>query len=206
MPQLVQQLINGLSSGAVYALFALGFTLVFGVLDLLNLAHGATYMWGAFTGWLIVTQWHLPILIALPGAMAGAGLLAVLIDRLAFKPLRALSPGSGLLWGGFLVLLLALVIAWPNAVRLALGAVGLVLMVLGLVLDERGVGPVRERDVPHLAPIISSIGASIILVSLAQGRFGTQQTRFPPDTFPLTRYRLGGSASISLLQLTILVC
>lgn len=206
MNQFVQQLINGLSSGAVYALFALGFTLVFGVLDLLNLAHGATYMWGAFVGWLLVTRFHLPILLALPGAMVGAGILAVLLDRLAFKPLRALSLGSTTLWVGFLLLLAALVISWPIEVRLALGGVGVLLMVLGLALDERGVGPTREREVPQLAPIISSIGASIVLVSLAQGRFGAQQTRFPPNTFPLTRYRIGTVASVSLLQLTILGC
>lgn len=206
MPQLVQQLINGLSSGAVYALFALGFTLVFGVLDLLNLAHGALYMWGAFIGWILVARFHLPILIALPGAMIGAGLLAVLLDRLAFKPLRALTPGSGLLWAGFLVLLLALVLGWSLPIRLAVGGSGVAVMLAGLAMDERGIGPMREREAPHLAPMISSIGASIILVSLAQGRFGTQQTRFPPDTFPLTRFRLGTNMSVSLLQLTILVC
>ncbi|CAA9328180.1 MAG: High-affinity branched-chain amino acid transport system permease protein LivH, partial [uncultured Chloroflexia bacterium] len=206
MSQLLQQLINGLSSGAVYALFALGFTLVFSVLDLLNLAHGAVYMWGAFIGWILVSRLGLPFLVALPGAMIGAGLLAVLLDRLAFKPLRALTPGSGLLWVGFLLALFALVIGWSLPVRLAVAGIGVAIMLAGLAMDERGIGPIREREVPHLAPMISSIGASIILVSLAQGRFGTQQTRFPPDTFPLTRFQLGTNISVSLLQLTILVC
>ena len=206
MAQFFQQVINGLSSGAVYALFALGFTLVFGVLDLLNLAHGANYMWGAFTGWVLVTRAHLPIAVALPAAMLAAGTLAVLLDRLAFKPLRALSPGSGILWAGFLLLLLVLVIHWPPAVRLGLGVFAAILMVVGIGMDERGIGPIRERDVPHLAPMISSIGASIILVSLAMGTFGTQQSRFPPSTFPPTRFQLGGGISVSLLQVTILVC
>src|ERR671932_452075 len=71
MALVFQQFVNGLSSGAVYALFALGYTLVFGVLDILNLAHGATYMWGAFAGWVCVTSLHLPIIIALPLAMPG---------------------------------------------------------------------------------------------------------------------------------------
>jgi branched-chain amino acid transport system permease protein len=206
MAQFFQQLINGLSTGAVYALFALGFTLVFGVLDLLNLAHGANYMWGAFVGWVLVTRLNLPILIALPVAMLAAGLMAVLLDRLAFKPLRALSPGSGVLWSGFLALVLAIVVHWPAPLRLAVGALGALGMLLGIAMDERGIGPVRERDVPHLAPMISSIGASIILVSIAQGIFGTQQSRFPPDTFPLTRIQLGAGVSVSLLQITILVC
>jgi branched-chain amino acid transport system permease protein len=206
MAELVQQLINGLSSGAVYTLFALGFTLVFGVLDLLNLAHGANYMWGAFAGWVLVARFQLPIAVALPAAMVAAGVMAVLLDRLAFKPLRALSPGSGLLWAGFLLLLLAVVVAWPTALRVALGAVALLLMLAGIVMDERGVGPVHERDVPHLSPMISSIGASIILVSLANGYFGTQQNRFPANAFPSTRFQLGAGMSISVLQLTILVC
>ena len=201
-----QQLINGLSSGAVYTLFALGFTLVFGVLDLLNLAHGATYMWGAFAGWVLVTRANLPIAVALPLAMLAAGLLAVLLDRLAFKPLRTLSPGSGVLWAGFLLLLLALVVHWPAPIRLGLGLIAVVVMVAGIAMDERGVGPVVDRDVPHLAPIISSIGASIILVSIANGTFGTQQSRFPLTNFSLVRFQLGAGVSISLLQVTILVC
>ena len=205
MAGFVQQLINGLSSGAVYTLFALGFTLVFGVLDLLNLAHGATYMWGAFAGWLLVTRLHLPIAVALPAAMAAAGALAVLLDRLAFKPLRALSAGSVILWAGFLLLLLALVVGWSTGIRLALGGIALLLMLSGIVVDERGVGPVRERDAPHLASMISSIGASIILVSLANGYFGTQQSRFPANTFPAMRFQLGAGISVSLLQLMILV-
>ena len=206
MAQFFQQLINGLSSGAVYALFALGFTLVFGVLDLLNLAHGANYMWGAFAGWVLVTRLHAPIWLALPAAMVAAGLLAILLDRLAFKPLRALSPGSGVLWAGFLLLLLGIVIDWRGPVRLGLALVGMLVMAAGIGMDERGIGQVRERDVPHLSPMIASIGASIILVSLAQGTFGTQQSRFPPETFPATRFELGGDIGVSLLQITILVC
>ena len=51
----LQQLINGLVTGSVYALFALGFTLIFGVHHILNLAHGAIFMWGAFVGLYCVT-------------------------------------------------------------------------------------------------------------------------------------------------------
>ncbi len=201
-----QQVVNGLSSGAVYTLFALGFTLVFGVLDLLNLAHGANYMWGAFVGWVLVSRAHLPIGVALPLAMLAGGCVAVLLDRLAFKPLRSLSPGSGVLWLGFLLLLLTLVIHWPAAVRLGLAVPAVLLMAVGIGLDERGIGSVLDRDVPHLAPIISSIGASIVLVSIAEGIFGTQQSRFPPNAFPLLRFQLGGGISVSLLQVTILAC
>jgi branched-chain amino acid transport system permease protein len=85
----LQQLINGLFLGSIYALFALGYTLVFGVLDILNLAHAAVFMLACFVALVLVAQLHLPILAALPLAMLFAGLLGVLLERVAFRPLRA---------------------------------------------------------------------------------------------------------------------
>jgi branched-chain amino acid transport system permease protein len=200
-----QQWINGLSQGAVYALFALGFTLVFGVLGLINLAHGATYMWGAFIGWVLVARGGLPVLVALPLAMLAAGLLAVLLERIAFKPLRALTRGSRVLWVGFVVLLVALVMGGPRVARLIVGGSGVALMVLGIVLDVRGYGPVHEREVPHLSPMISSLGASSVLVFLAQAQFGADQQRYPFGPLQTTRFQISEIASISLIQVMILL-
>ena len=84
-----QQVVNAIWLGAVYSLFALGYTLVFGVLGILNLAYPSIYMWGAFIGLVAVNTLKLPIWLALPLAMLGSGLLGVLVDWLAFKPLRA---------------------------------------------------------------------------------------------------------------------
>lgn len=142
-----QQLVNALWLGSVYALFALGYTLVFGVLDILNLAHGAVFMWGAFFGLLAVTQLGLPIWAALPVAMLGSGLLGIVLDRVAFRPLR-------------------------------------------------------KRNAPQLSAIISSIGASTILVSLAQGAFGAQVSRFPFDTLPSQVFTFG-TVRITLIQLIV---
>ena len=84
-----QQLVNALSLGCVYALFALGFTLVFGVLGVINLSHGAVFMVGAYAALSAVQHWNLPLWLALPcGALAG-GLLGLLIDALALRRLRA---------------------------------------------------------------------------------------------------------------------
>jgi branched-chain amino acid transport system permease protein len=85
---LLQQLINGLMLGAVYALIAIGYTLVFGVLGMLHLAHGEVFMVGAFVGLVLATQFSGNVLIALAGAMIATGLLGVLIERVAFRPLR----------------------------------------------------------------------------------------------------------------------
>ena len=86
---IAQQLINALTLGSVYALFALGFTLVFGVLEVINLAHGAVFMVGAYAALILVTQAKLNIWIALPLAMVVSGLLGLAIDQTVLKPLRA---------------------------------------------------------------------------------------------------------------------
>lgn len=89
---LIQQLVNGLFIGSVYALFALGYTLVFGVLDILNLAHASIFMLGAFATLTLVLNGAPLWLAVLGGAIAG-GLFGVLLDRVAFWPLRRRSAG-----------------------------------------------------------------------------------------------------------------
>jgi branched-chain amino acid transport system permease protein len=96
--KLVQLLVNGLTLGSVYALVALGFSMVYGILKLLNLAHGDVLMVGAFIGWGMlgwlggaqdpnVAVWLLIVLMVL-AAMAGCGVLGVAIERFAYRPLR----------------------------------------------------------------------------------------------------------------------
>lgn len=84
---LAQQLVNGFAMGAVYALFALGFNLIFGVHGILNLAYGAVLMVGAFAG-LVTVLGGYPIWLAFLVAAIAAGLLSVVIDLVAFRPLR----------------------------------------------------------------------------------------------------------------------
>jgi len=96
--QLPQQLVNGLTLGAVYALIALGYSMVYGILQLLNFAHGDVYMIGAFVGYgvlavlapkagLLAPAW-LIILAMLLAAMLICGLLGVVIEWFAYRPLR----------------------------------------------------------------------------------------------------------------------
>lgn len=83
----MQQLVNGLSIGSIYALFALGFTLVFSVLDRLNLAHAAVYTVGAYVGIELVGDAGLWIWLAIPLVFVAGGILGVLIERVGFAPL-----------------------------------------------------------------------------------------------------------------------
>jgi branched-chain amino acid transport system permease protein len=82
-----QQLLNGLVVGGVYALFALGFTLVFGIHQILNLAHGAVFMTGAFVALYTVTAGY-PLAVGFILAVVCAGILSIVIEFVAFRQLR----------------------------------------------------------------------------------------------------------------------
>jgi branched-chain amino acid transport system permease protein len=86
---LEQQLVNALSLGCVYALFALGFTLIFGVLGVINLSHGAVFMVGAYAAVQAMARFDLPLWGGLLFAFVFCGLLGLLIDFLVLRPLRA---------------------------------------------------------------------------------------------------------------------
>ncbi len=84
----VQQLVNGVSLGSIYALIALGYTMVYGIVKLINFAHGDVFMVGAFIGFYSLTQFHLGFFPSLLIAMAACAVFGVLIERIAYKPLR----------------------------------------------------------------------------------------------------------------------
>jgi len=85
---LAQQLVNGLFIGSVYGLFAVGYTLVFGVLDILNLAHAAVFTLGGLSALWLAQTFGLSIWLAFPAATVLAGLLGLLLNAVAFAPLR----------------------------------------------------------------------------------------------------------------------
>lgn len=85
---MIQQLVNGLILGSVYALLALGYTMVYGIIKLINFAHGDIYMMGAFMGYYLINIFHLNFFLALMLAMAGSAILGVIVEFLAYRPLR----------------------------------------------------------------------------------------------------------------------
>ncbi|RXT08908.1 branched-chain amino acid ABC transporter permease [Ammoniphilus sp. CFH 90114] len=85
---LTQQLINGLTLGSTYALVALGYTLIFGVLEIINMAHGAIFMFGAFVGLMTVVYYQGSILTAIIAAVAVTVVLGLLLEWFALRPLR----------------------------------------------------------------------------------------------------------------------
>ncbi|MGG7178717.1 branched-chain amino acid ABC transporter permease [Clostridium paraputrificum] len=86
--EFLQQLVNGLALGSVYALLALGYTMVYGIIQLINFAHGEIYMIGAFAGFYTATTLNLPLVPTLLVAMATSALAGIIIEKVAYKPLR----------------------------------------------------------------------------------------------------------------------
>lgn len=95
MEEFVQHIVNGLSVGAIYALIALGYTMVFGILQLINFAHGEIFMLGAFIGMYTARAFNLAespslgsLLLTMAAAMVGCALVGFVIERFAYRPLR----------------------------------------------------------------------------------------------------------------------
>lgn len=84
----MQQLINGLSLGSIYALLALGYTMIYGIIKIIHFAHGDVYMLGAFFGYYTINVWHFNFIMALFGSMIFCALVAMLIEFVAYRPLR----------------------------------------------------------------------------------------------------------------------
>ena len=88
MENLLQQLINGVSLGSIYALIALGYTMVYGIIKLINFAHGDLYMVGAYVGYTMIQTVGLSLIPAIIISMLFTAILGVIIEKVAYKPLR----------------------------------------------------------------------------------------------------------------------
>ncbi|KKI89915.1 ABC transporter permease [Bacillus sp. SA1-12] len=138
----IQQIINGISLGSIYALIALGYTMVYGIIKLINFAHGDVFMVGAFIGFYSITAWGLSFFPALLLSMAACAAFGVLIERIAYKRLR-------------------------NATRIAalITAIGVSLLIEYGVIYVRGAQP---EAYPNILPntSINFLGAKISTQSL----------------------------------------
>lgn len=94
---LMQQLINGLALGSIYALIALGYTMVYGIIGMINFAYGEIFMFGAYAGLVLALTNYVNVYVALLGATLITMVLGVVIERVAYKPLRRSSRLSALI-------------------------------------------------------------------------------------------------------------
>jgi branched-chain amino acid transport system permease protein len=165
-----QQIVNGLFLGSIYALFALGYTLVFGVLDILNLAHAAVFTLCAFLALALVTALGLHTLVALPVAIALAGGVGVALERVAFRPLRGRSDSnvSGLIssLAAATIIEALVVMQWgPDKLRFPFGALPDRYLKLGGAI-------VSEVQVVIIAISVTMVAALTLL--LRRTRLGRQ--------------------------------
>ena len=93
MQLFLEQLVNGISLGSLYALFGIGFGLVFATLGILNAAHGAYASWAAILGYFAVDWYAVPFPVAVAIGVVGGGLLSILVDQIGFQPLRGRKGG-----------------------------------------------------------------------------------------------------------------
>ncbi|MBG9984570.1 branched-chain amino acid ABC transporter permease [Aerococcaceae bacterium DSM 111022] len=97
MQLFMQQMVNGVALGSIYALIALGYTMVYGTIRLINFAHGDIYMMGAFIGFYLITVLEMNLVLAMIITMVTTAILGVIIERIAYKPLRNASRVAGLI-------------------------------------------------------------------------------------------------------------
>lgn len=154
--ELLQHLINGLTLGAIYSLIALGYTMVYGILKFINFAHGEILMLGAYAGFFVY--------------------------YLLCDPVNA---GNFALFAFIISIIVAMTIS----------------AALGIIIERVAYRPLRKA--PRLAPLLSAIGVSIILMNLAALFFGTKSRKFdyPFDNAPLQI----GTISITPNQIMILI-
>lgn len=185
METFLQQVINGISQGSAYALIALGYTMVYGVLRLINFAHSSVYMVGAFSGFYIANSRFVrdsigtsvfSAVVVMIGAMAICAVVGMIIERFAYRPGRSpvrwvLAFWLGLLGAGF-------GFQMDRAlVPVLLGA--LVGAGIGYALERfAGVTPAPRHST--LKVLIIAIGVSLILENGGQIVFGADPKFFPP--------------------------
>lgn len=176
MSTFLQQLINGVSLGAIYSLIALGYTMVYGVLKLINFAHGDVYMVGAFMGYYIANGL---------GAR-GAQMLGQSADGLIARGLLSSGTMEPSLITALVVMLLAMAVC----------------AALGVIIERFAYRPVRKYS--RLTALITAIGVSLLLENGGQVVFGADP-KFFPELFKKRNIELFGGASINSADIIVLI-
>src|SRR5688572_4980282 len=176
MSTFLQQLINGVSLGAIYSLIALGYTMVYGVLKLINFAHGDVYMVGAFMGYYLANGL---------GAR-GAQMLGMSADGIMARGLL----GSGTMEPSLITALVVMLLAMA------------ICAALGVIIERFAYRPVRKYS--RLTALITAIGVSLLLENGGQVVFGADP-KFFPELFKKRNIDLFGGASINSADIIVLV-
>ncbi len=162
----MQQMINGISLGSMYALIAIGYTMVYGVLRLINFAHGDIMMVGAFLGYFGVASLDLPFTVSVLFAILGAAFLGVLTDKVAYKPLRE-APKISLL-----ITAIGVSFFLENIFNVIFGGVPKAFPVPEAMEKLIRIGDLVFSTAALMVPIVTLILLSIILYILYKTKYG----------------------------------
>ena len=122
----IQQLLNGFTVGGIYALIALGYTMVYGIIKLINFAHGDIFMVGAFIGLLATTIITDSFIVAVIAAVIFCGLLGLFVERVAYRPLRENTTKSVITSAiGLMIIILIAVFSKLSLIEVVLSLYGL---------------------------------------------------------------------------------
>ncbi|WP_407048911.1 branched-chain amino acid ABC transporter permease [Methyloraptor flagellatus] len=175
-PYYLQQLAIGLSQGVIYALMAIGFTLIFGVLNVVNFAHGEVYTIGAFVGLIVVTAFAPPLVVVVLIVLAVGAALGCGLERIAFKPFRRFSDEASLksraMRESTLMSSLAVSIVAREGLEIAFGSQMQTLPFAALINKPIALGPV------------TIVTGDLIILAVAAVMLGSLQ-------YLLTRTRVG---------------
>jgi branched-chain amino acid transport system permease protein len=203
----LQQFINGVQTGSVYALIAVGYTMVYGVLKFINFAHGDVYMVGAFLGFFAITGFlaHTSPVVqngaALLLCMVGCAALGAFIERLAYRPLRnGLSHADAWPWALFWAFYFGLFLGPKVELHSPFNAIGaffvvtvsaFLVLVPMLRLFFRAIGTRLRPSSSRLTALITAIGISLLLENQGQAVFGATPQQYPSQEFKAVNMRLG---------------
>jgi branched-chain amino acid transport system permease protein len=206
MATFLQQVINGISQGSAYALIALGYTMVYGVLQLINFAHGDVYMFGAYMGYYlannesvqaVVGDSVLGATVVMLGAMILAALAGLTIERFAYRPGRSGTKYTFAFWLG----IVGAGIGYTAGGSKGLTTGTVIGIVLGVILEKAGLRPVKQSS--RLALLIIAIGVSLFMENGGQLAFGVDP-KFFPQIIPTTIWHVG-EISIDSQKVVVLV-
>jgi len=217
MAQFLQQLLNGITLGSMYALIALGYTMVYGILELINFAHGEVVMIGAYValGVLVITiplglPWYLALILALLVAVVTCCVVGVGIERLAYRPL--LTKAQPLTWleTGLLAGVGTAIYWIAQALRDNLNGLNLG---LGVLVGAGGAGLLwllynwlaqnaKPRRLSRLSLLITALGMSIFLQNAVRLIAGSRD-QVMPEILPDVVWMVG-EVQIRLIQVIII--
>ena len=175
---LMQQLINGVALGGLYALTAIGYSLVYGVMELVNFSHGSVYMFGAYAFYIVMELCGAPMWVSVPAALAAAGLMGIAIQRVALTPF--VRRGLPLVYS--LIATIGSSIVIQNAMLLLMGSQTrrFPTVMEGVFVDMWGcrVSALTLLIIGLSIALIAALSLFLRLTRLGQGMRATAQNRF----------------------------